>query len=73
MAIRREQSGRGGTLQFNNTLQGDYQPLDERTNNDARHTLVVDGPCAAMPNAMMALPAPAVSQALAKTLGLPGF
>jgi hypothetical protein len=24
MAIRREQSGRGGTLQFNNTLQGDY-------------------------------------------------
>jgi len=25
MAIRREQSGRGGTLQFNNTLQGDYR------------------------------------------------
>ena len=28
MAIRREQSGRGGTLQSNNTLQGDYRGME---------------------------------------------
>ncbi len=28
MAIRREQSSRGGTLQSNNTLQGDYHGVE---------------------------------------------
>jgi len=34
MAIRREQSGRGGTLQFNNTLQGDYQSFEQGVSYD---------------------------------------